>query len=86
MAKRFEITEVDVEKAQAAMDFMADYVQKHPEEILKAENAAKDALMGIVLTAVATGLVPNAMPITTEFRDKIYMAFNIGYYQGKYGN
>jgi hypothetical protein len=79
MAKEFEIYKVDIDKAQSVMDFMTEFVAHNGEEILKAEEAAKDALMGLILTAVATGLIPNAAKETTVFRDKIFMAFDIGY-------
>ena len=78
-----EIHEVDIDKAQAAMAFMQDYVSRNSEEIEKAEAAAKDGLMGLILTAVSTGLISNATPATTEFRAKVFMAFDIGYVHGR---
>jgi|GEM_PF-6496598 len=78
-----EIHEVDIDKASSALKFMADYISQHKEEIGKAETAAKELLMGLILTAVHTGLIPNATSQTTEFRDKIFMAFDIGFYYGK---
>lgn len=85
MVRQAEIHEVDIDKAQSAMKYMADYISHHSEEIAKAEAAAKETLMGLILTAVATGLIPNATKETTEFRNKIFMAFDFGYYYGKLG-
>lgn len=78
-----EIHEVDIDKAQAAMKFMTDYVSRNREEIEKAEAAAQEALMGLILTAIHTRLIPNATPATTEFRAKVFMAFDIGYVHGR---
>jgi hypothetical protein len=78
-----EVIKVDVERAGSAMEFMADWVKRNPEEVMRAEAAAKDALMGLILTAVASGLVSNGSPEITQLRSKIMMAFNIGYYHGK---
>lgn len=85
MAEETSTHEVDIDKAQKALKFMVDYITNNYEEISKAEAAAKGSLMGLILTAVATGLVPNATKQTTEFRNKIYMAFDIGYFFGKVG-
>ena len=85
MARQAEIHEVNIDKAQSALKYMSDWVSQHREEISKAEAAAKEPLMGLILTAVATGLVPNATKETTEFRNKIFMAFDFGYFYGKLG-
>ena len=85
MVKEVEIHKVDIDKAQAAMDFMVRYIGQNAEEILKAEAAAKESLMGLILTAVRTGLIPNATEKTTELRSKIFMAFDFGYFYGKLG-
>lgn len=77
------IHEVDIIKARAAMEFMRDYVSRNREEIEKAEAAANEALMGLILTAVSTGLISNATPATTEFHAKVFMAFDIGYVHGR---
>jgi len=80
-----ETHEVDIDKAQAAIEFMASYVAQNSEELNKAEAVAKESLMGLILTAVSTGLIPNATRETTEFRNKIFMAFDFGYFYGKLG-
>ena len=84
-ARQSEIHKVDIDKAQAAMEYMSDYVSQHSEEVSKAEALAKESLMGLILTAVSTGLIPNATKETTEFRNKIFMAFDFGYFYGKLG-
>ena len=58
------------------------YVFANLEKVKKAEALAMEPLMGLILTAVATGLVSNATPRTTELRDKIFMAFDMGYMHG----
>ncbi len=80
-----EVHEVDIDKARSAMKFMSEYVTHHREEMTKAESAAKEPLMGLILTAIETGLIENASPRTTELRAKIFMAFDIGYFYGKLG-
>jgi len=85
MAEPAEIHEVDIDKAQAAIEFMANYVAQNSEELNKAEAVAKESLLGLILTAVSTGLIPNATRETTEFRNKIFMAFDFGYYYGRLG-
>ncbi|MCJ7791991.1 MAG: hypothetical protein MUP49_06270 [Dehalococcoidia bacterium] len=84
----FESYEVNIEKAQAAMDFMTDYIKHNSEKISKAEAAAKNSLMGLILTGVETGVFNNATPQITQIRDKIFMAFDFGYFYGsnKKGN
>jgi hypothetical protein len=74
---------VDIDKAQAAIDFMLEYISKNKEKLNKAESAAMESLMGLVLTATYTGLVRNASPQATELRDKIFMAFDIGFFHGE---
>jgi len=85
MAEQAEIHEVNIDKAQSALKYMSDYVSQHHEEISEAEASAKEPLMGLILTAVGTGLVRNATKETTEFRNKIFMAFDFGYFYGKLG-
>lgn len=85
MAEQAEIHEVDIDKADSAMKFMANYVSHNQEEINKAEAAAKEPLMGLILTAIHTSLITNASKQTTELRNKIFMAFDIGYFYGKLG-
>lgn len=85
MAEQAEVHEVDIDKAKSAMKFMADYVSHNQEEIEKAETAALEPLMGLILTSISTSLIPNAKKKTTEFRAKIFMAFDIGYFYGKMG-
>jgi len=74
---------VDIEAAQAGLDFTREYVAANLEKIKKAEAAAMEPLMGLILTAVYTGLVSNATPRTTEMRDKIFMAFDMGFIHGE---
>ena len=80
-----EIHEVDIDKAQSAMKYMADYVEHNREEIAKVEKAAMEPLMGLILTSVETGLVKNGSKELVELRGKIFMAFDIGYVYGKLG-
>jgi hypothetical protein len=74
---------VDIEAAQAGLDFTREYVAANLEKVKKAEAAAMEPLMGLILTAVYTGLVSNATPRTTELRDKIFMAFDMGFIHGE---
>lgn len=74
---------VDIDKAQASIVFMLDYISKNHDKLTKAESAAKESLMGLVLTAVYTGLIRNATPQAAELRDKIFMAFDIGFFHGE---
>ncbi len=80
-----ETHEVDIDKAQSALKYMKGYISQHQEEIEKAESTAKEPLMGLILTAIHTGLITNASQQTTELRNKIFMAFDIGYFYGKLG-
>ncbi|KKN59523.1 hypothetical protein LCGC14_0541370 [marine sediment metagenome] len=85
MTGQADIHEVDIDKAEAALKFMAKYIRNNVDEITKAENVAKEPLMGLILTAIHTGLITNASKQTTELRNKIMMAFDIGYFHGKLG-
>lgn len=80
-----EIHEVDIDKAQSAMKFMADYVEHNREDMNKVEAAAKEPLMGLILTSIETGLVKNGSQELLELRMKIFMAFDIGYVYGHLG-
>ncbi len=83
MTRQVDIHDVDVDKAASALEYMAKYIRENVEEITKAKNVAKDPLMGLLLTAIHTGLITNASKQTTELRNKIMMAFDIGYFHGK---
>jgi hypothetical protein len=71
---------VDIEKAQAMMEFMADWTVR-PEisrRVVEALAENQNTLYGMILTAVEEGIIPNASLATTRFRDKLIMAFQIG--------
>lgn len=80
----FEVA-VDIDKAMQAIDFMKDYVSK-PEnkaELDKAEAFAKELIYGLLLTGVQEGIFQNGSLVLSRVREKIFMAFDAGYYQGK---
>ena len=71
---------VDIEKAQAMMEFMAEWTVR-PEvapKVVEALAENQNALYGMVLTALAEELIPNGSRATARFRDKLLMAFQIG--------
>ena len=71
MAENLEGHEVDIDKAEASMQFLLDYVKRKQEEINKAMAAAKEPLMGLLLTSIHSGLVENGSPKLSELRGKI---------------
>lgn len=79
------ITPVYPDEAIAGLDKVKVFVLEHPEELMPAEKNAMQPLMGLLVTAVEEGLVKNNTLELTRWRDKLCMAFEIGYYVAKGG-
>jgi hypothetical protein len=78
--KRENNVRVDIDKAQAMMEFMAHWTVR-PEisrRVVEALAENQNTLYAMVLTGVEEGIIPNASLSTTRFRDKLIMAFQIG--------
>jgi hypothetical protein len=78
----FEV-EVNIDKAEEALNFVKNFASENEAELGKAEEAAKDLLYGFMLTGVQEGLFGNGSQVLSRVRDKIFMAFEAGFYYGK---
>jgi hypothetical protein len=82
MAEFFEV-EVDIDKAAKLLNIVKTFSSENKAELGKVEEAAKDMLYGFMLTGVQEGLFSNGSMVLSRVRDKIFMAFEAGYYYGR---
>ena len=73
---------VDIDQAKAMMKVMSSWVSQPDirKELDVAEDAAKNYILSLILTGVVTGDFPNIPECNTRLREKLVMAFDIGYY------
>ena len=73
---------VDISQATAMIKAMSNWVSQPDirKELDVAEDAAKNCILSLIATLVVIGDFPNTPEFTTMLRDKLCMAFDIGYY------
>lgn len=74
---------IDIDAAMRTIEEMNNRSQELAGPLVRAEDEMKNALLGLILTSIETGLIQNTPARLEEMRGKIYVAFSMGFVKGK---